>query len=150
MWTFEGKAIQSMADLPNHEELVGFCYKITNLETGAIYIGKKNFYTERKKKLSKKEIAALPDKRFKHHKHVKAESDWKKYYGSSKELQEDLKRFGATSFKREIIQIAKTKKYLTYLELQYQFAYNVLDVKSYNGNILGRFYARDIEKADAA
>jgi hypothetical protein len=150
MWTYEGKPIQSIVDLPKHDELVGFCYKITNMKTGSIYIGKKNFYTERKKKLTKKEIAALPDKRFKHHKHVKAESNWKNYYGSSKQLQADMRRLGAGTFTREIIHLATTKKYLTYLELQYQFQYKVLSINSYNANILGRFYACDIEKVDAA
>ena len=35
----------------------GFIYKITNLETGKYYIGKKAFFHNKKKKLTKKEIA---------------------------------------------------------------------------------------------
>ena len=35
----------------------GFIYKITNLETGKFYIGKKAFIHNKKKNLTKKEIA---------------------------------------------------------------------------------------------
>ena len=35
----------------------GFIYKITNLETNKFYIGKKSFVHNKKKKLTKKEIA---------------------------------------------------------------------------------------------
>ena len=34
---------------------------------------------------------------------------------------------------------------MTYLELKYQIIYNVLENNSYNNNILGKFYRKDIE-----
>jgi hypothetical protein len=38
-----------------------------------------------------------------------------------------------------------TKKQLTYAELFYQIQYNVLVVDSYNDNILGKFYRKDLQ-----
>ena len=143
MWLYYGKPVQSIEDLPDYIQLFGFCYKITNLKTSAIYIGKKNFFSSRKKKLSKKELST--DKRKKTYKIVTAESDWRTYWGSNKQLQEDVQQLGEHSFSREILELAKTKKFLTYLELKYQFIFNVLGQTSYNGNILGRFYSRDLE-----
>ena len=34
---------------------------------------------------------------------VKSESDWKKYYGSSDELNQERKRIGNDAFRREIL-----------------------------------------------
>jgi hypothetical protein len=143
MWLYNGNPVTSLDQLPDFEDLEGFCYKITNLKTGAIYIGKKNFQSKRKKSLPKKEIST--DKRKKTYKIVVKESDWQSYYGSSKQLQEDIARIGKPFFKREILELAKTKKYLSYLELKHQFINNVLGTNSYNGNILGRFYPKDLE-----
>ena len=41
----------------NLEEYVGFVYKITNLKNNKYYIGKKFFWYNKKKKLTKKQLA---------------------------------------------------------------------------------------------
>jgi hypothetical protein len=143
MWFYQHSVVRCLQDLPDHEDLFGFCYKITNLRTGSIYIGKKQFYSARKKKLAKKERDA--DKRKKLYKIEVKESDWMDYWGSNKELQEDIRQSGTLHFKREILALAFSKKYLSYLEIKYQFQFDVLGQNTYNKNILGRFYPRDIE-----
>ncbi len=123
----------------------GFIYKITNLETGKFYIGKKAFVHNKKKKLTKKEIAEQSGPgRKPTSKIVQVESDWKKYWGSSKELLSDVKLLGEDKFERLIISMCPNKKHLTYSELFYQIHYNVLVVDSYNDNILGKFFRKDL------
>lgn len=123
----------------------GFIYKITNLETGKFYIGKKAFIHNKKKKLTKKEIAEQSGPgRKPTSKVVQVESDWKKYWGSSKELLSDVKLLGEDKFERLIISMCPNKKHLTYSELFYQIHYNVLVVDSYNDNILGKFFRKDL------
>jgi hypothetical protein len=147
-WNYQGNPVNQLTDLPNSDNLIGFVYKITNLKTGAIYIGKKSVQSHRKKTLTKAELALITDKRLKKYKIVTKESDWKKYWGSNKQLQEDIKSYGDTFFNREILELAYSKKYLTYLELKYQFTLDVLGRNSYNGNILGRFYPKDLQQID--
>lgn len=137
------KSITCVEDLPNHEELIGFIYKITNLKTGKFYIGQKSLYHSRKTRISAKEKSQTGTRKI--FKRVVKESDWKSYYGSSKELQDDVARLGADNFRREILEVCCTKKYLGYCELAWQIKHDVLTANSYNGNILGRYYARDME-----
>jgi hypothetical protein len=59
------------------------------------------------------------------------ESDWKEYYGSNKELNEDVQLLGPHNFKREIIMLCKTKGECNYYEAKYQFQYDVLNSKAY-------------------
>ena len=61
-------------------DFFGFVYRITNLQTGKKYIGRKYFYQFRKPRGKSRK--------------VKSESDWKKYYGSSDELNTDRKSLG--------------------------------------------------------
>jgi hypothetical protein len=44
-WYFPSlkKKVLKVEDIPNHEEVIGFIYKITNLKTGKFYIGQKVF-----------------------------------------------------------------------------------------------------------
>jgi hypothetical protein len=144
MWYYQGFPIQQLEDLPDHPSLFGFCYRITNLATGGFYIGKKQFHSSRKKKLTKKETVA--DKRRKSYKIVSSESDWMNYWGSNEELRSDVKQLGSNCFRREIIALARSKKYLSYLEIKHQFEHDVLAAAAYNKNILGRFFPRDIEQ----
>jgi hypothetical protein len=45
-----------------------------------------------------------------------------------------------------ILRFCKTKKALTYYELQEQFSHNVLaDKLSLNDNLLGKFFRKDLE-----
>lgn len=138
MWKFNNKDCNVIPD----SNAIGFVYKITNLDNGKIYIGKKNFFSKRNVKLGKKELAARTDKRKSKKKVVIKEMKWQTYVGSNKELTEDIKS-GAT-IKKEILCLAYSKQQLTYLETKYQFQYNVLEIDSYNGNILGKFYRKGI------
>jgi hypothetical protein len=123
----------------------GFIYKITNLESNKFYIGRKSFVHNKKKKLTKKEIAEQtgPGRRSTT-KVEQIDSGWRKYWGSSKELLADVKLLGEDKFEREILKFCPTKKQLTFYEINYQMKYNVLEVDSYNDNILGKFYRKDL------
>lgn len=123
-------------DLPG--KYFGFIYKITNLANNKIYIGRKNFYTRRKRRFGKKEIAKMKDKRSKKYEWVVKESNWKTYNSSSKELKEDIKN--GDEIKREILFLVEKENQMVYFETKFQFIYSVLEEGSYNRNILGRFY----------
>jgi len=148
MWLYEQKQVADINDIP--EGTQGFIYKITNLKTGKFYIGKKSLVSNQKKKMTQKELAAWskPGKK-PTHKRVIKESDWLKYWGSNKPLQADVKELGEENFSREIIRFCKSKKQLTYWEVHYQFKYECLTQpdKSYNDNILGKFFVRDLLEA---
>jgi len=127
----------------------GFIYKITNLESNKFYIGRKSFVHNKKKKLTKKEIAEQtgPGRRSTT-KVEQIDSGWRKYWGSSKELLADVKLLGEDKFEREILKFCPTKKQLTFYEIQYQIQYSVLFTNTYNDNILGKFFRKDFVIAE--
>jgi hypothetical protein len=135
-------------DTINLEDWYGFVYKITNLKTGKFYIGKKVFFYNKKKKLTKKEIAALPSSpgRKPSSKVIVEESDWKNYWGSSKPLQKDIKELGEENFQCQILKLCKTKKQLSYWEIHFQCVNEVLICPglSYNENISGKYFSKDL------
>lgn len=100
-------------------EYIGYVYLITNITNGRKYIGKKNFY------FTKSRIVKGKRKR------TKVESDWKDYFGSNKELQEDVDKLGKEFFKREILKLCKSKGEFGYYEAKYQFENNVLESDDY-------------------
>ena len=112
-------------------DFFGFVYCITNLQSGKQYIGRKYFYQFRKPRGKSRK--------------VKSESDWKKYYGSSDELNTDRKSLGNNCFKREIISLHTTKGWVNYEETKQLFLNNVLSETEnyYNSNILGRYMKKD-------
>ena len=125
-WTYQGTTFTS-ADIG---EFFGFVYRITNLESGKQYIGRKYFTQTRKSGSSRRKRTS--------------ESNWKAYYGSSTELTEDRKLLGNNSFRREIISLHKTKGWVNYEETKQLFLNNVLEEDNYyNSNILGRYMRKD-------
>ena len=131
-WHYKGTAFTS-DDIGN---FFGYVYRITNIESGRQYIGRKYFYQKRKPKGGKRRITS--------------ESDWKRYYGSSDELKQDVKQFGKEKFRREIISLHKTLGKVNYEETKQLFLHNVLiealddgSPKYYNNNILGRYMKKD-------
>jgi serine/threonine protein kinase len=143
-WTdLSGRLYNSLEDFP--EGTFGFVYKVKNKLNGKIYIGKKVLYFNKKKKLTKKELAEIitPGRR-PATKVVQQESDWINYWGSSKELITDFKNQNGKNFKRHLLKTCLTKKELTYWEISYQLKEDVLLVDSYNDNILGKFYRKDL------
>jgi hypothetical protein len=99
---------------------VGFVYKITNLHDGRFYIGKKLFTRAGRKQVKGKK------------KKIRVESDWKKYYSSSEELNADVQKLGIHKFRREILRLCKSKSECTYYEAKYQFDLSVLMENTYN------------------
>lgn len=131
----------------NPENYLGFVYKITNLTNGKFYIGKKYFWYNKKKKLTKKQLAEQTGPGRKSTTEiVKVESDWQTYWGSSKELLNDVKELGNEHFECIILQLCKTKKELTYFEIHHQCKSDVLlpGTLTYNDNILGKFFRKDL------
>ena len=131
----------------NPEDYFGFVYKITNLTNGKFYIGKKFFWYNKKKKLTKKQLAEQTGPGRKSTTEiVKVESDWKTYWGSSKELLADIKSLGEDNFECQILKLCKNKKQLTYFEMHYQCKHDCLVCPSltYNDNILGKFFSKDL------
>jgi hypothetical protein len=92
----------------------GFVYVITNSVDNKRYIGKKLFWSSKTKMVKKKK------KRF------KVESDWKEYFGSNKELQEDVVRHGSDNFTRDIVRLCRSKGECSYYEAKMQFDKDVL------------------------
>lgn len=127
-------------------DYLGFVYIIKNKKSGKLYIGKKVFWNNTKTRLTKKELAEQTGPgRKSTHKVVTKESNWKFYWGSSKELLEDIKELGTSNFEKKILKLCKSKKEMTFFEMYYQCRYDVLTSNSYNDNILGKFYRRDFE-----
>ena len=108
-WLYKGE--------PYHEpgEYYGFVYLITNLLSGRQYIGKKFFWSLKRKQVNKKR------------KSYKVESDWKEYWSSSDELKADVEALGKENFKREIIYLCTSKGTCNYLEAKEQFTRSVLE-----------------------
>ena len=131
-WLYQGTAFTS----DDIDGKFGFVYRITNIQTGKQYIGRKYFVQKRKPKGGKRRVTS--------------ESDWKKYYGSCPELKEDIKKFGKDIFKREILSLHTSVGKTNFEETRQLFLHNVLTEKLtddtpayYNSNILGRYYRKD-------
>ena len=151
MWIYKDKKInkiEDFGDIPPY----GFIYKITNIETGKFYIGKKQLISITNKKLGKKELIAIKEERKLNKiqgkqptkKQIVQESNWLDYWGSCKPLLEEIKILGKEKYKREIIQIAQNTKQLSYYETLYQMSENVLQTdNSYNDNIAGKYFKKD-------
>ena len=131
----------------NIDDYYGYVYLTSNLLTGEQYIGKKIFKNTTNKKLGKKEKAALPITRGRtaSKKKVINESNWKEYYGSADEVKHWVKTVPKDKLLRVVLRLCKSSKELTYYETKYLFQYNVLEDDKYvNGNILGRFFPKDL------
>ena len=134
-WLYEGKPFTS----DDIGEFFGFVYRITNLQSGKRYIGRKYFQQKRKPRGGKRRVTS--------------ESDWKRYYGSSEELNSDRKLLGNSAFKREILSLHTRLGDVNFEETKQLFLHNVLtetlDGKTplyYNSNILGRYMRKDYFK----
>ena len=131
-WIYNGEVFES----DHIQDHFGFVYRIDCDTTGRSYLGRKYFWSFRKKKGATRRS--------------KSESDWKKYYGSCPELKEDIKKYGKDKFKRFIISLHDSVGKTNYEETKQLFLNNVL-IESlgnnvprfYNSNILGRYYRKD-------
>jgi hypothetical protein len=110
-WIYNGEVFLEPGD--NY----GFVYIITNKIDNRQYIGKKFFWSVRRKQVKKVR------------RRVTTESDWKTYWSSSDELQADVQRLGVENFTREIIHLCPNKGTANYLEAKEQFTRSVLENK---------------------
>jgi hypothetical protein len=94
-------------------EYVGFVYCITNLIDGRMYIGKKKLTNT---KTSIRTVTLKNGTKKKKKIKTEIESDWKEYYGSNTELQEDVKKHGAENFSRVIMRFCRTLGEMSYWE----------------------------------
>lgn len=132
MWMYQGEEFKE----EQAEGYVGFVYLIENIFTKKKYIGKKLFTSVRTKKVKGKT----------RRKKVTKQSDWQNYYGSNNLLKEDVKQFGVTCFRREILHLCKTKGTCSYLELKEQILHNALESENfYNDQIYVRIHRSHIK-----
>ena len=135
-WIYKNKCLENPP-----EGYYGYSYLITDILNKKIYVGKKAFTHKKKTKLSKK-AKLLPENKGKRILKGTKDSGWLNYYGSSKELNEQVKLLGKNNFKREILEFATSKSGLTLKKIEAQVKYNVLRVNSYNLWIGGKVYKR--------
>lgn len=109
------------------ENTFGFIYEIINKINGKKYIGKKQC----KSKLKRKPLKGKKNKRIE----IK-ESDWKDYTSSSKELNEDIQKYGKENFEFIIIRECGSKWELAYFEIKEQIEKNVLMKDDYYNGII--------------
>lgn len=112
----------------------GFVYVIENLIDGRRYIGKKRLrFTRRKLKKGKKVK-------------VVTSSDWETYYGSSKELQADVKELGEVNFSRMILRFCNSAGACSYWELYEQMMAHVLlhPDRFYNNFVGARIHRKHV------
>ena len=131
-WIYLGEVFES----DHIQDHFGFVYRIDCDTTGRSYLGRKYFWSFRKKKGATRRS--------------KSESDWKKYYGSCPELKEDIKKYGKDKFKRSIVSLHDTVGQTNYAETRQLFVNSVLTEslsdgvpRFYNSNILSRYFRKD-------
>jgi len=134
MWIYED---QCYDETP--EEYQGFVYMITELDTDKKYIGKKFFWKPKTLPITKKRKRRVK---------TRVESDWRKYYGSSKEVQQLLELKGSDNFKRVILRLCKTKGECSYFEAKYQFDNDVLLRDDFYNEFIGcKIHSKHLEKS---
>ena len=146
-WLYNEKEITDISQFPPNT--FGFIYEVITPQ-GKKYIGKKVLFHNQKKKLTKVELAEQTGcGRRKTFKVVQKESDWKKYFGSNTHLKNQISKGEVTleDLSKQIIEVAFTKKHLTYLETKILFQLEVLEKPGeyYNDNILGKFFTSDFD-----
>ena len=133
MWYYND---QTYEETP--EEYQGFVYQITELDTGKKYIGKKNFW--------KPKILPKNSKRTRRVR-TRVESDWRTYFGSSKEVQLLIEEKGKENYKREILRLCQTKGEMSYYEAKLQFEKDVLLSDEWFNNFIGcKIHSRHLPK----
>ena len=120
-WQYQGSVFEEP------EQWQGFVYLIHCHVNDKKYIGKKNFWTVKK----------LPPLKGKNRKrHIKTETDWRSYWGSSNALLSDLELFGKDVFSRQILYLCENKNQMSYLETKTQFEQRVLHSLDYYNEII--------------
>lgn len=120
------------------EKYQGFVYLITETNTGKKYIGKKFFWKPKtlpKTKTRKRRVK------------TRVESDWRDYYGSSKEVKLLVEKNGKDKYKREILRLCETKGECSYYEAKLQFEYDVLLRDDFYNEFIGcKIHSKHLRK----
>lgn len=137
MWFHNSVVVEKLP-----EGCVAFVYCITNVTNDKKYIGKK---LAKFKKTSVKVHKFKNGKKRKKKIRTLVDSDWQIYYGSSKELLDDVAKLGEDKFKREILYYCGSKAEASYLEAKEHFSRQVLESNDYyNGHIQVRVHKSHI------
>lgn len=105
----------------------GFVYKITCIPLKKMYIGKKQCISS---------IKLKPLKGKKQKRHITKDSNWREYTSSSRELNEDIIKYGKDQFSFEIIKWCESKFDLSYSEIKIQIENEVLFRNDYYNGII--------------
>ena len=133
MWLYNEKIYDETP-----EEYQGFVYQITELDTGKMYIGKKNFWKPKTLPKNSKRSRRI---------RTRTESDWRTYFGSSKEVQLLVEEKGEDNYKREILRLCTTKGEMSYYEAKLQFEKDVLLRDEYYNSFIGcKIHSRHLPK----
>lgn len=127
-WLFRGKPFTK--DMVT-EDMAGFVYEIINNVTGVKYLGKKVLWGTQK---------LPPLKGYKRNRLVTKQSDWERYWGSSKYVTQSIVEHGYGNFTRNIILFGDTRSVCNYAELILQVQLDVLHAEMPNGD---RVYANE-------
>lgn len=128
-WFYENEPFE------NPQEYWGFVYIIFDSVNKRKYIGKKQFYFKKTKTVKGKKKRYLVD------------SDWKTYFGSNLELNEQVKLNGEDKFTRTILKLCKSKSECSYYEIKYQLEFDVLlSDEYYNSWISARVTKKHLSK----
>ena len=112
------------------EGVVGIVYLIRNNHPDSI----KKYYWGQKKLLKK--IKRKPLKGKSRNRISYVDNDVEKYWGSSKELLNDIEKYGIEYFSREVIEVCYSKFHMSWAEMVWQVKCGVLfDKRSYNSII---------------
>lgn len=140
-WIYNNQPIRSINDLPINA--FGFIYMLV-YDTDKAYIGQKQLYSYKTLPALKNGSQRPNSERIGKNKNgkriyfdkIQKESNWKSYISSSKDIPSE-----ANIVSKYILDIAYSKRELTYLETKLLFQYEVLESDNYyNLNILGKFY----------
>ena len=133
MWIYNGSEYNETP-----EDYQGFVYIITELDSGKKYLGKKNFWRPKVLPKNSKRSRRM---------RTRVESDWRGYYGSSKELQVLVEQRGGDNYKREIIRLCRTKGEMSYYEAKAQFDNDVLFSDEWYNEFIGcKIHSRHLKK----
>lgn len=159
-WIYQGRIINKISDLPEEErEAFGFIYCIVLNHGGKSfeYYGRKNFFSVKTKRVSKKQVRERGKSAFRRKKQKKGkdagewyyyelartEMKWQDYNTSSKEVLQMIKN--GAQFTKYIVQIVQEESMMNYFECKHQFCSGVLEEERFlNQNILGRFHKKNI------
>lgn len=116
-WYFHNTPIEfTEDDIKDH---FGFVYLITHNQSGRKYIGKKFFTKSKTKQVKGKK------------KKTRVKSDWEDYYGSNKELLDEIKINGKDNYTREVLHLCRSRSTCSYYETYEIFCRHALLSDSY-------------------